>query len=294
MKIGTYLVKGPGKAEERLKLTRDLGFDFVCLGRSALDGKNATPKLCEKYGIPFDNIHLSCTNATLIWFPGEDGEAITDRYCSEIAAAAELGIHTGIVHVTWRRKPLPPADPQVGLARYVRIMETAVKYDFRIAVENSAYEKQLFDVLDNFGAPFYHCFDCGHRNCFTPGIDYLAKYGSRLIATHIHDNDGHNDLHILPFDGTIDFAALAPAYAATELASQRICSEFVGPSTQDYPGMSAEEIGKVIGRMAIDPADVKITDGSAAFYQDVPYEELLGRLYERMKRLGDMIESVKN
>jgi sugar phosphate isomerase/epimerase len=43
------------------------------------------------------------------------------------------------------------------------------------------------------------CYDSGHENCFTPGADFLAKYGDKLAALHHHDNDGSSDQHLLPF-----------------------------------------------------------------------------------------------
>ena len=31
------------------------------------------------------------------------------------------------------------------------------------------------------------------------------KYGSRLMALHLHDNGGERGMHSMPFDGTIDW-----------------------------------------------------------------------------------------
>lgn len=294
MKIGSYLVKGQGSAEDRLRVMRDAGFDYICLSRSLFTGKGATPAMCERLGMEYDNIHLTCDNTSLIWFDTLDGEAIADRYVNEIRMAAEAGVHTGIVHVTWKRTPVPPDDPTVGYSRYARIEEAANKYDFRIAVENSAYEKQLFAVLDHHGAPFYHCFDCGHRSCFTPQIDYLAKYGDRLIATHIHDNNGVNDHHLLPFDGIIDWEDLAARYAAVPLTRERICAEFSGAGRREYPGLTRGEIAADVARTGIAgtrfaSSVVPHDDGTADFYGGIPYPELIGELYARMRRLADMI-----
>lgn len=299
MKIGSYLVKGKGSAEDRLRAMRDAGFDYICLSRSLFTGKGATPELCERLGMEYDNIHLTCDNTSLIWFDTLDGEAIADRYVNEIRMASEAGVHTGIVHVTWKRTPVPPDDPTVGYSRYDRIAETAVKYGFRIAVENSAYEKQLFAVLDHYGAPFYHCFDCGHRNCFTPQIDYLAKYGDRLIATHIHDNEGLNDHHLLPFDGSIDWEDLAARFAKNPLTRERICAEFSGAGPREYPGKSAEVISREIAATGIagTPYYSTVTahdDGTADFYTGIPYPELVGELYARMRRLAEMIGRAAN
>ncbi len=80
IQIGTYLVKGPGTPEERLRITKDVGFDFVCFGKSMFDGTGINPEMCGKIGIGFDNVHLSGENTTKIWSPGEEGDAIAERY----------------------------------------------------------------------------------------------------------------------------------------------------------------------------------------------------------------------
>ncbi|HBF39639.1 MAG TPA: xylose isomerase, partial [Firmicutes bacterium] len=52
------------------------------------------------------------------------------------------------------------------------------------------------------------CYDAGHENCYTQGADLLSRYGSKLMALHLHDNDGSGDQHRIPGDGTIDWQAL--------------------------------------------------------------------------------------
>lgn len=291
MKIGTYVVRGPGSPEEKLHVIKEAGFDFVCLSRSMFSGRGATPELCRRAGIPFDNVHLTCSDTSLIWFPGEEGEAICGRYCSEIEQAAAAGVKTGIAHVTWKRLPVPPDDPSEGLRRYEKIWNTARRCGFTVAVENSAHAKPLRDVLDRFGDPFRFCFDSGHRNCFTPEEDFLADYGGRLAATHLHDNDGSTDLHMLPFDGRTDWDSVAKALAATPSGREKICAELVAPYGEEYPGMTAEQIAQSMSGMeAVRRGDGSFSDGSARFYDGIPYEKIITMLYGRMKRLGDMIE----
>lgn len=60
------------------------------------------------------------------------------------------------------------------------------------------------------------CFDCGHWELIEPGkLTVLERFGDRLIATHIHDNFGAKDDHLLPFDGRLDWSAITTAIAAT-------------------------------------------------------------------------------
>ncbi|MBY5700973.1 sugar phosphate isomerase/epimerase family protein [Rhizobium leguminosarum] len=60
------------------------------------------------------------------------------------------------------------------------------------------------------------CFDCGHWELIEPGkLSVLERFADRLIATHIHDNFGAMDNHLLPFDGRLDWQTIASAIAAT-------------------------------------------------------------------------------
>ncbi|MDE5830687.1 MAG: sugar phosphate isomerase/epimerase, partial [Clostridia bacterium] len=49
------------------------------------------------------------------------------------------------------------------------------------------------------------CFDAGHWHAFFDDkLDFMA-FEDRIFAVHFHDNDKSDDLHLLPFDGTIDW-----------------------------------------------------------------------------------------
>lgn len=59
------------------------------------------------------------------------------------------------------------------------------------------------------------CWDSGHEMCYNHSQDLLAKYGDRLVMTHLNDNlgisrfDGKtfwtDDLHLLPYDRIADW-----------------------------------------------------------------------------------------
>ncbi|WKL24379.1 TIM barrel protein (plasmid) [Sinorhizobium meliloti] len=78
---------------------------------------------------------------------------------------------------------------------------------------------KLYDRLfSRYEAAFIGlCYDSGHWELLEPGgLTVLERYGNRLIATHIHDNFGAKDNHLLPFDGRLDWNAITKAIAATD------------------------------------------------------------------------------
>lgn len=51
------------------------------------------------------------------------------------------------------------------------------------------------------------CLDYGHAHLTGDLADVIETVGGHIVATHIHDNDGRRDSHLMPFAGTIDWAA---------------------------------------------------------------------------------------
>lgn len=295
IKIGTYLVKDAElSVAERLRITADAGFDFLSLTMGPLLSGELTPAVCQSVGLDFDNVHLTGKETTYIWAEGEHGDAVANRFCDEIRRVSEFGIKTGIVHVTWGWKVQPAPISDVGLSRFERILRTAESCDFKIAFENSVFDQYLYAVLDRFDSPYAcFCFDSGHRNAFCPDRDFVARYGHRLAATHMQDNDGHDDLHMMPYDGTIDWSSIAHMLAGTTHARDRICAEVAGVVSRECPGETAEQLRERLGCVAIanDPELAEFYDGGFRFYGKLTYEQRVARLYAAMKRLAVTMEA---
>jgi sugar phosphate isomerase/epimerase len=61
------------------------------------------------------------------------------------------------------------------------------------------------------------CFDIGHAHIDGGVSSALEEMQGRIVSTHLHDNHGEKDEHLLPGDGTIDWdAALATLKANPE------------------------------------------------------------------------------
>jgi sugar phosphate isomerase/epimerase len=72
---------------------------------------------------------------------------------------------------------------------------------------------ELAQLLEEVAAPNTGmCFDCAHANLVGDSCEALRRARGRAIYTHISDNDGTEDSHKLPGEGTIDFDALCATF----------------------------------------------------------------------------------
>ncbi len=51
------------------------------------------------------------------------------------------------------------------------------------------------------------CFDFGHAALMGDLIDAIEVSAGHLVTTHVHDNGGRKDDHLVPFEGSIDWSA---------------------------------------------------------------------------------------
>jgi sugar phosphate isomerase/epimerase len=58
------------------------------------------------------------------------------------------------------------------------------------------------------------CFDIGHAHIGDGFAESFELMRDRVATTHIHDNHGEKDEHLLPYEGTIDWDAALEGFAA--------------------------------------------------------------------------------
>ncbi len=202
----------PIPMEERFKLIKASGFDGVLLwwsdDHSDVDGdKFLQPELARRCGLFIENIHTPFEGINCLWEDGIAGDDFEKKLSDCITDCFKYEIPTAVLHVSQGDNPPPPN--QIGLDRLKRLVEIAERKNINIALENLRKPKYLDFVFANIQSDrLGFCYDSGHENCYTKGTDLLSQYGSKLMALHLHDNDGTDDQHMIPGEGLIDWGNL--------------------------------------------------------------------------------------
>jgi sugar phosphate isomerase/epimerase len=133
--------------------------------------------------------------------------------------ARRLPIGVFVVHLGVPRTQAEPGDnSRDGARRSIEeLQKKAEPLGVRIAVEVIPNELSraaslvhfIEEVLDT--ADVGICLDFGHAHMDGDLVDAIETVSEHLITTHVHDNRGRSDDHLLPFEGTIDWAGALTA-----------------------------------------------------------------------------------
>lgn len=196
--------------EGLLPMAKEIGFDgFFSDEQYAnfFDKMNIIRKAADELSLEYETSHSTIPGCQTIWSNGVAGDDYINLLKNNIDNCHKLSVPIVVIHV----QPDFNNDPcfETGIQRLETIVRYAEEKNVKIAFENINSSEYLFHTLEYFNnSNVGFCYDCGHEACYTPNVRYLRKIGSRLICTHIHDNDKKSDLHLIPFDGKIDFAEI--------------------------------------------------------------------------------------
>jgi sugar phosphate isomerase/epimerase len=120
-------------------------------------------------------------------------------------------VHLGMPAV----EQVPPQDNQRAAARrsVEDIAEMAARVNVQVALEvipnalssAAALSQLIEDDLD--GADVGICLDYGHAHLMGDLGEAVETVSGHLWTTHVHDNRGKRDEHLVPFSGSIDWDA---------------------------------------------------------------------------------------
>lgn len=169
------------------------------------------------YGLAVRDLHASAGNQHC-WCSAEEKSRRpgVELVANRIEMASRLGADVIILHA-----PMPAPWEQAFAEHWRAAMRSldilrplAKACSVRIAFENGNYAV-LEALLGGFEPELVGlCYDSGHGN-LDGGLDWLPAHASRLIAIHLHDNDGRRDLHKIPMTGTVDWPRLAEVVAGS-------------------------------------------------------------------------------
>ena len=195
--------------DKLLRSIKDAGFHTIMLDWTnwydVEDRNNGYIDHAQSIGLEIENVHLPFKSVNQIWLDNLKGEEIAEIFQGDIMLAAERSIPVLVIHSS--NDNAPPIS-NVGLARFRSLIGQAAQLNVKLAFENLRALEHLHAIFDSEDASRAGmCYDIGHNHCYTRDDSLLACYADRIMAVHLHDNDGNSDRHLIPFDGTIDWKA---------------------------------------------------------------------------------------
>jgi sugar phosphate isomerase/epimerase len=231
--LSTHLFHGERLARAHLESVKTHGFDLVeifatrthvdyhderqvaqirrWLDELALSAWSVHAPICDGiqgglWGRPYS---IASTN-------GDHREEAVAETGKAVGAARALGASALVLHLGIPEgQPVTPADNDAAAVRRSLAVIAAAcdAAGLHLALEvipnalataAAVYAWLEADVdMGRAGA----CLDVGHAHLTGGAPEAAELLAGYLITTHLHDNDGQRDEHLVPFDGTIDWAA---------------------------------------------------------------------------------------
>jgi len=198
---------------------------FEAEGEESLQYFRPYKDAAEKYGLCTYQAHASFPT----WLNGEDeyNEFLMGVLEKTIAGCGYIGCSRLVIHPFFSPydKALTPEEEwALNMDRYARLIPVAKQYGVRILLENmfSSRRGKIYtaccsdfdmacryvDELNKLAGEelFGFCLDTGHALLLGKDIrNVMAMLGKRILAFHIHDNNGVSDQHVAPYMGILDW-----------------------------------------------------------------------------------------
>lgn len=234
--------------DEQLRLMKENGFETCFLGSEFGNFETVVEKI-KGNGIIIESLHAPFGNGksdpvcsiNSIWQEGEAGDNMLARLKDAVDKACANNVGNIVVHLS--SGVTPPMINSIGNERFGELVRYATEHGVIVAFENQRMLGNIAHAFEYYKEAKF-CWDIGHESCFTPGRSYMPLFGKKLAMLHVQDNMGaegeHPDMHLIPFDGVVDFDAAARAIAETDFSGS-VMLEILTRNSNVYDEMSAEE-----------------------------------------------------
>ena len=200
-----------------ISMLQGAGFSAVSpLWSPELDLDGIANRVCS-LGMTIQSLHAPHKGISLLWKPdAPEASSVYQNILRSIDACARYDVPIMVIH-GWQGLIYTFPETPLDFRFFDDIVEHARQAGISIAFENLEGEEYLEALMTRYQALSHvgYCWDSGHDHCYPHRTDFLAKYGSRLIMTHLNDNwglrdpggipSGNDDLHFLPYDGNLDW-----------------------------------------------------------------------------------------
>lgn len=154
----------------------------------------------------------------------DDHRAMIELHGNFMRNVAELDCKTYVLHIG--HKPADGISKEQSMGQVRRALDAlapvAQSLNMVLALENGM-EKYGYLVTDSellaLVADYDHpavgiCYDSGHAHITADAAATLHLLSPYVVTVHLHDNDGVDDLHLIPGQGTIDWPSVVKELAA--------------------------------------------------------------------------------
>lgn len=194
--------------------TVEVGPDFPA--RAPMEQLAAVREAFANEGISIHSVHAPFRSDIQLSAPeGEARRSVEAFYRDFLPRVASLGAKVVVVH---GGPPAPTEEHPAMLMRAAWMLRTlapvASDLGIRLALENlppawpGSNPVDLVEIVGGLGRDSVGlCLDTGHAHMSGDVCEALRVMKPHLVAFHIHDNDGREDIHLPPPFGTIDWEA---------------------------------------------------------------------------------------
>ena len=221
----------------------------------------------KKYSMTIQSLHAPHRGIPLLWQPDDPQSRETqNNILACVRACGEFQIPIMVIHGWQVLGYTFPSEP-LDFRFFDRMVDFAREQKVMIAFENLEGEEYLQALLERYKDQSHigFCWDSGHDLCYPHTIDFLERFGHRLIMTHLNDNlgvrdpggipSGLDDLHFLPYDGKTDWNAAVERLkkaAKQEMLNFeiKIRSKSTDPNDLIYVGLPPEQFFQLAGNRA--------------------------------------------
>ena len=204
-------------AEAILPLLKQAGFSFVSLAWTPELDLTALSVCIRAHSLEIQSLHAPTKGMPLLWTPDNPlSTPVQTNYLRCVEDCVRFQIPILVLH-GWQgvQYTFPETPPDFRF--FDHLVTYAREQGVALAFENLEGEEYLDALLTRYASEPHvgFCWDSGHDHCYPHTMDFLSRFGHRLIMTHLNDNFGlrdpsgipstKDDLHLLPFDGNLDW-----------------------------------------------------------------------------------------
>jgi sugar phosphate isomerase/epimerase len=255
LSITTDCIKGESPLDT-LDRIKKAGFDMVFISTPSIDLSCEIKKKADALGLETEFIHAPFKNINTMWANDNSKPEILDGMKHTVDMAQKAGIPVVVVHAS--STYTPPEICDAGLRRFDELVDYAKKKGIILAFENLRKIGNITYLVDRYENRdnVRFCYDAGHEHGCTRFVSFADIFRDRIICTHIHDNFGYTpdsdpDLHLLPFDGNIDYKKMMKKLKEYSYSGPITLEVFNSSGDGRYSKLSPDEFIKTAYKRAL-------------------------------------------